>query len=202
MIINRLIVITEDELSGAIIHKALAHCHCKIPVDRTIITHGNTKLLKDFNKYKSASRVYPHLVLTDLDNFKCVIDFLNYWKLSNIPNDLIFSIAVREVESWLLADKKGLSSYLKTDSSKFPLHPELEKDPKRTLVNLARKSRIHRIAQGMVPEYKSSAPIGPLYNLYLIEFVNHHWDIDTAQLHSQSLRRFIRKMGALQKIKS
>ena len=67
-------------------------------------------------------------------------------------------------------------------------------DPKRTLINLARRSRKRRLSQEIVPEAGSSAKIGALYNTHFINFVNSGWDIEQACLCAPSLARTLSRI--------
>jgi hypothetical protein len=67
--------------------------------------------------------------------------------------------------------------------------PDLEGHPKRTLVNLARKSRSRALRDDIVPEPGMSGVVGPGYTPCLTRFIEDHWDPLQAQQHSPSLRR-------------
>jgi hypothetical protein len=103
---------------------------------------------------------------------------------------------VREVEAWLLADRVGIAEFLYVDLQKVPHAPEREEDPKRTLINLARKSRKKRLSREIVPAIGSAAPIGPLYNLHFTTFVNNRWDIAKARQAAPSLNRTISRLSS------
>ena len=72
------------------------------------------------------------------------------------PED-VFPVAVREVEAWLLADRKHLAHFLHVPITQIPLAPEELENPKQTLVNLARKSRVRSIQKDMVPRPEVAA---------------------------------------------
>jgi hypothetical protein len=52
---------------------------------------------------------------------------------------MLLRAVVREIESWLLADASGISRFLGVSVSLVPRDPESLKDPKQSLVNLARR---------------------------------------------------------------
>jgi hypothetical protein len=106
---------------------------------------------------------------------------------------MIFRIAVREVEAWILADVEGYSTFTGVSRVSFPNNPESELDPKRTLINLTRRSRKRSIREDIVP-INSNAQIGPNYNGRLMEFVFFHWEISRAIPRSESLRRAYEKL--------
>ena len=57
-----------------------------------------------------------------------------------IPMNLVFRVAVREIEAWLLADHIGMKKLLVGGASNLPNDPDLLSDPKQVLLKLARKA--------------------------------------------------------------
>ena len=84
--------------------------------------------------------------------------------------------------------------------NKVPLKPEMEMDPKQTLINLARRARKKRLASDIVPAIGSKAQIGPLYNVRMSEFVIHQWDIQRASESSESLKRAMRRIDEFNEV--
>ena len=72
-------------------------------------------------------------------------------KLPSPPKTFLCRFAVNEIESWLLADRKGMAEFMRIPVSRMPLQPESEVFPKRTLVTLARSSRKRKIREGIAP---------------------------------------------------
>jgi len=159
-----IIIAVEDELSGAVMSRLISFSGRNFAINRIFNARGNARLKDGMTKFRAASRVLPHIILTDLDRCPCPPVLIDNWKANQLPPQLLFRIAVREVEAWLLADRAGIAEFLHIDVNKVPHSPEVEDDPKRTLINLARKSRKRRLSQEIVPEVGSSAKIGPLYN--------------------------------------
>ena len=195
MTIPSVIVAVEDELSGAVMSRLISFSGRNFSINRVFNARGNARLKDGMAKFREASRVLPHIVLTDLDRCPCPPELIENWNAKQLPPQLLFRIAVREVESWLMADREGLAAFLHIDVSKVPQSPETEEDPKRTLVNLARKSRKRRLSQEIVPEAGSSAKIGPLYNTHFVNFVNSGWDIEQARLCAPSLDRTLSRIS-------
>lgn len=190
-----IVVAVEDELSGVVMRRLIASSGRDFAIDRLINTRGNSQLKAGMRKFKSASHGLPHVILTDLDRYTCPPALLEHWRAVHLPPQLLFRIAVREVESWLLADREGIAEFLHVAVAKVPRNPEAELDPKRSLINLARRSRKRRLAEELVPSFGSSATIGPLYNTRLSEFVNSTWDIDRAKVLADSLSRTIGRLA-------
>jgi len=193
MILQPLLVAAEDELSCEVLRK-LVTASGRFAISSEINTRGNDQLRKSIKKFKYASHVLPHIVLTDLDRYPCPPALIKDWGAGKLPTRLMLRIAVREVEAWLLADRYGIADFLQVSLNKIPLAPELEPDPKRTLLNLARKSRSRRLTQELLPEQGSVACIGPLYNARLSEFVNTTWNLEQACDAAPSLARAVSRL--------
>jgi hypothetical protein len=97
------------------------------------ITRGNSTIRRNLEKYKGASRVIPHIVLTDLDRYTCPPALFDDWRVGVLPKSMLLRIAVREAEAWLLADRKGIADFLHAALENVPSAPELVKDPKEVV---------------------------------------------------------------------
>jgi len=190
-----IIIAVEDELSAAVMERLIIFSERNFTINRVVNTRGNGMLKKKIPIFRAASQTLPHIVLTDLDRCPCSSVLLHDWGATQLPKNLLFRIAVREVEAWLLADKMGVSEFLHIDINKVPDNPETEDDPKQTLINLARKSKKPKLLQGFIPDTSSSAPIGPLYNSCCISFVNTQWNIMRARQNAPSLDRALLRIA-------
>jgi len=186
---------TEDELSEAILYRLLTN------VDRYAIgtayrRGGFGYLRRTINGWNRAARGIPFMVLTDLDTGECPARLIGDWlRVERHPN-LLFRIAVREVESWLLADPTNLSEFLGVTATPLQTDTDAIADPKAALVNLARKSRSKTIRDRIVPRKGSTAKQGPDYNGCLVSFVRGRWDIDLAKKNSASLARTVDRLAS------
>jgi hypothetical protein len=102
---------------------------------------------------------------------------------------MCFRVAVRAIESWLLADSDGIASFLSIDPVRVPQNPELEMNPKRTLIELARHSRDPQIRRDLVSRPGSGRAVGPAYLSLMAEYVESLWSSEAAAQRSDSLRR-------------
>src|SRR5262249_45959248 len=101
---------------------------------------------------------------------------------------------------WLLADKENLADFLNVSVTKIPTDPEGLKDPKLTLVNLARASRSRSIREALVPAPGSAtAKEGRLYTSEMIRFIQERWDIATARVNSESLNKCCNRLEEMAK---
>ncbi|HPW69573.1 MAG TPA: hypothetical protein PLA82_08930 [Deltaproteobacteria bacterium] len=152
---------------------------------------GKAFLYQKIQGFNNAAKTWPWLVLVDLDNDKeCAPPFCTRWVPDPSPY-LCFRVAVREVESWLMADSETLASFLGISRAIIPKDPEGLVDPKREMVNLARRSRKEAIRKDMVPRQGSGRPVGPAYASRMIEYVQNYWRPEVAARRADSLGRAI-----------
>ncbi|MGL5066189.1 MAG: hypothetical protein ACRC62_39975, partial [Microcoleus sp.] len=104
------------------------------------------------------------------------------------PN-LLFRIAVKEVEAWLLAHREAFAEFLGISVDLIPADVDKIPDPKQLLINLAKKSKKRTLREAIVPDRNSTSQIGKDYNGQLIQFVNSSWQVASAQTNSPSLER-------------
>jgi len=140
----------------------------------------------------------PILVLVDFmdTGFMCPPELVRYWLPDRCPK-LLLRVVVREIESWLLADRLTIADFLRVPLARVPYNPDQIPDPKQTLVNLARRSRSRRIREEIVPSWGSSSGVGPGYNIMIAEMVQNYWDVGRASAVSPSLNRCIKRLREL-----
>ena len=139
-------LVYEDVISGAILEKILCNVDANYTVGLRLTRNGFGYIKKNIQGFNKAAQGSPYLVLTDLDQADCPITLINNWLggQAKHPN-LIFRIAVREVESWLMADSKAFSDFFAVSGAKIPKNPDQILDPKRDLINLVRKSKNRKL---------------------------------------------------------
>lgn len=158
-------------------------------LDHVYVAHGKPALQKSIAGYNNAARFSPWVVLVDLDrDAPCAPPYVAAW-LPAAASLMRLRVAVRAVESWLLADRRNLASFLRVPLARIPVSPDALPDPKRTLVSLSRQSRRGDIREDMVPRDSSGRSTGPAYASRLVEFVTTRWSPADAARSSDSLRR-------------
>lgn len=156
--------------------------------------NGKKDLQSKIEKYNSAARYSDWVVLVDLNHeVDCAPELKSKW-LQNIAPFMHFRVAVRGVESWLMADRSALAKYLEVSEVKIPSNPEDVEWPKQEMVNLARQSRSKKIIKRMVPRVGSGRSVGPVYPACMIEFATKYWRPAVAAKLSDSLRRCIERL--------
>ena len=154
---------------------------------------GAGYIKNNISGFNQAAQGLPILVLADLmdTGFMCPVDVLEDW-LPYPHENMIFRLVVKEIESWVMADRKRISRFLGVRKHRIPLNPEEIDDPKQCLINLARQSRFSRIQRLLVPAPYSTATEGPAYTSEMQKFVRERWSIEDAIRTSSSLARCVR----------
>lgn len=186
---------TEDELSEVTLLRIVAEVN-RYAIGTAYRRGGFGYLQRTIGGWNSAARGKPFIVLTDLDAHECPLRLISNWLHVERHPNLLFRIAVREVESWLLADCENLSEFLGVSSTLIPLVPDNLPDPKAVLVNLARRSRSKEVRDRLVPRAGSTAKQGPDYNGCLGPFVRSRWNVGAAQARSPSLARTVARLSS------
>ncbi len=186
-------VATEDELSELVLFKMLARIN-RYAVGTAYRRGGFGYLRRTIYGWNRAARGIPFIVLTDLDNYPCAPELINEWLPAGKHPNLLFRIAVREVEAWLLADANNLSHFLNVKGTFIPAQPDAVVDAKAALIRVASTSRSKAIRDSIMPKRGSTAKQGPDYNGRLGLFVRNHWDVDAAKANSESLSRTLDRL--------
>ena len=169
--------------------KVIAQHAASLRIANCILSGGVGNIKVGIPKYRNASHVLPHVVLADLDQHACASALMTSWGVRELPPAMLFRVAVRSIESWLLADRDCIADFLSIPRVKVSQSPEALADGKWELVSLARRGRKRRLASEICPEPGSAAKQGPLYNAHMAKFVREHWREDVAALSAPSLAR-------------
>lgn len=188
------VIATEDALSEALAETLLSEIGDH-SVARRLRKDGFGYLKRQIQKFDQvAATVMPVLLVTDLDRATCAPSLIASW-LPRGPNArLLFRVAVRETESWLLADREAFADFLGISPAHLPERPDELPDPKQSLLNLVRKSRRRRLKQEILPAPGVSFPVGLGYNDVLSRFARDEWDCRQAARASPSLARTIARL--------
>lgn len=179
----------EDALSEAVLREMLKQSQRPFLVGASFGNRGNSYLKKIISGLNNAAKGMPYLVLTDLDNTECLSALISNWLSQSKHPNLLFRVAIREVEAWLLAHREAFTKFLGIATELIPHDVDAIADPKQFLINLARKSRKRNLRDAIVPASNSTAKIGKLYNSTLIQFVQQNWQVNSAEKNSSSLQR-------------
>ncbi|MCL2129055.1 MAG: DUF4276 family protein [Treponema sp.] len=178
----------EDEITHQVMLKIYNLFKGHFSEYRAIPCYGKGKVKKQIKAYNNAAQHGYYFVIADLDNeYECAPSLIHKWlSPEQANNKLLFRIAVHEIESWLLADKKNFSAFFSISHELIPSEPDKEIDPKSIIVSLAKKSRKRDIREAIVP-IDNYALIGPGYNSVFQNFIQNFWSIASARKNSPSL---------------
>ncbi len=185
-------IAVEDSLSDAVLRRLLAASSQRFAVTQSFSRGGFGYLKSKIKGFNVAARGTPFVVLTDLDSSPCAASLIEQWLPVPKHHNLLFRVAVREVEAWLLADRSNLAEHLAVSVAHIPRDPDALHDPKNELIEAAKKSRRREIRESIVPARNTTAKQGPDYNDFLGRFVASTWEPDVAKNSSESLRRAIK----------
>lgn len=193
-------IVVEDDLSEVVIRRLLKDSKNKYELrasypirnsrnlDASLSGYGYIK--KNLPIFNRAAETIPFLALVDLDDRECAPSVIADWLAEPKHNNLLLRVAVKEIESWLLADEKELRAYLHLPNSVlFPSCADSVNDPKIEIVELARKSKLADVKDSMVPRPGTTSEIGPNFNRFLETFAREFWDPIQAGKISDSLAR-------------
>lgn len=192
----------EDTLSGAVGQRLLS-VHPKAHLQELLPRQGgNSAIRARFGNYCQLAAHHPTLILTDLDAMPCAPELRRDWVMSAhvhepLPAKMAFCIAVREVETWLMADTKNFADFIGVAATSLGSEPETLPDPKQRVVQLARDSRKKVVREGIPPPRGSRAKVGLEYNPILVKFVRNEWRPDVAAANSASLTRALERIASL-----
>ena len=148
--------------------------------------------------FNMAARNVHYLALVDFmdTRLSCPAEVVAQW-VPNRQQNMLFRVVVREIESWLLADRINLARFLRISPAHVPASSEQINDPKLTLVNLARHSKNSRVRAALIPEVGSTAQVGRLYTSEMKVFISESWDVDAARRNSPSLNKCMIRLEEL-----
>ena len=188
-------IATEDEVSEAVAERLVGQANRGLVVEVRMRRGGNDYLKRKMLELAKLARTFPVLLLTDLDRLACPSALIDRWRGKlPIPEGLVFRIAVREVEAWLLADHRGFAELSGVPIRRLPDDPEMLLDPKEALLALVRRYGARRIKGTILPDRSSEAPVGTGYNAALAAFARDVWDPLRAVERSPSLARALQRL--------
>src|SRR5471032_291896 len=108
------VLASEDALSEAVGRRLVEETGSDLAVTQLLRRGGFGYLRSRIRNFCELARRTPVLLLTDLDREECPANLIADWlRRDAIPEQLLFRVAVRQVESWLLADRDGIARLLK-----------------------------------------------------------------------------------------
>ena len=180
-------IATEDSLSEAIALRLIADIPTPHFIQIKLGRTGNGYLMSKMSSWYQMAQHQVMVVLTDLDRAKCLVEFRDQWLVTAPPQNLLLRIAVREVESWVLADHAAMRALIGAKGVLLAAPDELA-DPKQSLLKLAR-SAPKPIREDLVKSIDGNLAQGLGYTARLSAWVNSEWSPQRAAERSPSLAR-------------
>jgi hypothetical protein len=180
-------IATEDSLSEAIALRLIADIPTPHFIQIKLGRTGNGYLMSKMSSWYQMAQHQVMVVLTDLDRAKCLVEFRDQWLVTAPPQNLLLRIAVREVESWVLADHAAMRALIGAKAV-LPAAPDELADPKQSLLKLAR-SAPKPIREDLLKSIDGNLAQGLGYNARLSAWVNSEWSPQRAAERSPSLAR-------------
>lgn len=186
---------TEDELSEQVglclVTEVGLHAH-------QCLRRGGSGYLRSrvCNFCQMAARE-PVILITDLDQSACAPALIADWlQGAEQPAGFVFRVAVREIESWLIADHDALRALMGQRVRAITEDPDSLNDPKRTLLKIAEKAP-RDVRDDLLARRNAVASQGLGYNARLCAMVREHWSPTRAANRSPSLARMRRRLREL-----
>ena len=159
---------------------------------------GNGYLRARMRNFCQLARHEPLLLITDLDSWPCPAALCSQWLRGLArPSTMLVRVAVREVESWLLADHEAIEILLgRRPTPRLPMQTDRIANPKAFLLGLACKAA-REVRLDLCTESGAEVRQGIGYNARLGGFVREAWDPQRAAQRSDSLRRARQRLREL-----
>ncbi|MCP4698391.1 MAG: DUF4276 family protein [Gammaproteobacteria bacterium] len=194
-------IATEDPLSEAVADRLVLEADQGLRVVVRLRKKGFGHLKRKLPDLVKLAYNIPVFLCTDLDRTECPPALIAAWcGKRRLPDKLLFRVAVRETEAWLLADRESFAEFSGTPLSKVPSTPETLDDPKQHLLELVRRYGSRELKADILPAPKTKAKVGFGYNLRLSKFVKECWSVEQAATNADSLYRTLcrlRELGGL-----
>ncbi len=181
---------TEDELSEAVGLRLLAEQEFFSTAQPLLLRKNGFGYLRSrMTSWRQMANHQFVFVLTDLDDAHCPVSLLADWlgPEKMLPEKMLLRIAVREIESWILADHEGMRKLIGARGKLPPLPDELA-DPKQHFLKLA-KMAPRNIREDLLLVKGSIVRQGLGYNNILVNWVRDEWEPSRAATRSPSLER-------------
>lgn len=190
-------IVAEDRLTEAVLRKCVSDALPSFKIVRSEVKNGRGNVQREINAYANLAKALPVLVGVDLDSDPCPQAIVHRWAPDRHPN-LIIRIATREIESWVLADRKRIARLINANSDNIPMETDLLEDPKRFFLDLVRQFANAELKRDLIPRNYGQYPrIGPAYNIQMCKFVATRWRPSVAAKRSESLKRAMKALGRL-----
>lgn len=191
-------IVGEDQLCTELAQALVIQSGKDVHIQNLLVANGCGPFKGMIEKMNSVAwNVMPVLMLADADQATCVVTQRNQWIPTNPAPKFSLRLAVREAETWILADHEGLSEFANFSVALMDRSPDQLNDPKQELLRSIRRSKRRDLRDEMLPKKGAKNLVGLGYNLHLTRFVREFWNAERAAQRSPSLARSIPRVAAL-----
>ena len=163
--------------------------------------HGKARLDERLSGYNAAARRTPWLVARDMDHDEPCPGEIVAKRLPSPSQLMCYRIAVRTIESWLVADSDAFSEHFSVSEGQLPRAPELLDNPKQFMLDVLFRSRSRNVRAAMVLKVGNGVlRVGPEYNSELSRFAELEWRPTIAAGRVGSLASALRRLAELRKL--
>lgn len=187
---SQVILVGEDTLCCALGLRLVAHAlpGWTVPID-PIVAGGVTKLAPELPRYQAVAQRGPCVLCIADSDQHCPVELVASW-LGPHPSAarFVLRLAVREAESWVLADRAGMNRHFKVPLGKLPRQPDELADPKTDLLRCVARYAPMALRREMVHQ---GTPLrrGVGYKAGLRSYMANTWGPERAAVQSPSLQR-------------
>lgn len=181
------VIATEDDLSEVVLRKILFDISVDYNVHTSLGKVGFGYLKQKIVSFNKMAKFMPVIVLADLDRAESREALLESWLPGEKSDGLVFAVAVREVESWIMADSESFSDFLGVSKTVIPRAPDSIEKAKWKLLEVVGRSTKRTIKDEILPKRGSTSPVGLGYNENLSKYVLESWSLERARAASPSL---------------
>lgn len=189
-------LLVEGRLDEAMGRRLAAECG--LVVERVYGKQGWRAVRDKIKAFNKAAKFAPCFALVDFmdTQIECPPGIVTTWTPDRHAN-MVFRVVVRELESWILADREAAAKFLHVPINRLPQLPEMDPDPKHLLIGIARRSRSARVKTALVPRQGASATVGPEYNPFMEHFILDEWRPAVARAIAPSLDKCLTRLEEL-----
>lgn len=202
-------VVGEDPVTLEIIYRILSVYGPNLQVIQPLPARGS-EIKNKIGSFNLLSQSNPVILLTDLDTDDCA-PILKKKLLGEMEQNtnFIFNIAVDEAEAWLMADRENFSSFLGVEIADMPISGPQKQGGRKALPEMHISLKASYYLTHILAPKSSKAEIheqiaavgrsckGKEYNSTLQPFIQKQWDISAAMANSDSLKRMVDRIKAL-----
>lgn len=189
-------VVGEDDVCRALGQALIRQANIPAQEQMALATGGFGPFRSKIEKMNEvATHSMPVLMIADGDQDPCPFEQIRAWRPRHQARRLQIRLAVREAESWLLADHTAFADFAGVSVATIPRSPDDIADCKSALLHLISRSRKRILRDEMLREGQLKPGLG--YNFHLISFIEQNWAAERAAERSESAARAIPRVAEI-----